>query len=104
EANSLNLVPGPGGNSIVTLYGMEWGVISGGGHVLIYGFDDKLIGWEPGNYDIFVQKSDYKSLWDTINAKSGAVAMLAHPDNDHFDTLINRPYRPAADAAVVGVA
>ena len=103
EANSMNLVAGPGGHTLVTLWGMEWGVISGGGHVLVYGFDDDLIGWEPGNYDIFVQKNDYSALWTTINARSGAFATLAHPDNTDFGNLA-AAYNATADAAIVGVA
>src|SRR5690606_20307941 len=39
----------------LALYGMEWGTISNGGHVLVYGVDS-LIGWETiqgnPNYDI----------------------------------------------------
>lgn len=103
EANSMNLVPGPGGNTLVTLWGMEWGVINNGGHVLVYGFDDDLIGWEAGNYDIFVQKNDYSTLWSTINARSGAFATLAHPDNTDYGNLA-AAYNATADAAIVGMA
>jgi len=103
EANSMNLVPGPGGNTLVTLWGMEWGVISGGGHVLVYGFDDDLLGWEPGNYDIFVPKNDYSALWNIINARSGAFATLAHPSSSDYGNL-SSTYNEAADAAIVGVA
>jgi hypothetical protein len=103
QANSLNGVPGSGGNSIVTLWGMEWGVISGGGHVLVYGFNDKLLGWESGNYDIFVAKSDYASLWNTINGQSGAFATLAHPKTTDY-TNLGSAYNATADAAIVGQA
>jgi hypothetical protein len=103
QANAINGVAGPGGNDIVTLWGMEWGVISGGGHVLVYGFDDQLIGWEPGNYDIFVAKNDYPSLWTTVNAHSGAVATLAHPNPTDY-TNVASAYSAAADAAITGVA
>ena len=37
--------------SFVAMYGMEYGVISNGGHVIIYGFDS-LIGWDANDYDI----------------------------------------------------
>jgi len=103
EANSVNLVPGPGGNTLVTLWGMEWGVISGGGHVLVYGFEDDLIGWEPGNYDIFVAKNDYASLWNTINARPGAIATLAHPNTSDYGGIAST-YNSSADNAIVGVA
>lgn len=103
EANSMNLVPGPTGNSIVTLWGMEWGVISGGGHVLVYGFDADLIGWEAGNYDIFVAKNDYASLWNVINARPGGLATLAHPNSSDYGSIAST-YNAAADNAIVGVA
>jgi len=103
EANSLNLVTSPAGNSIVTLWGMEWGVISGGGHVLVYGFDDKLLGWEAGNYDIFVPKNDYSALWAAVNNKAGAIATLAHPNSGDFGNLAST-YNGTADNAIVGVA
>jgi hypothetical protein len=103
QANALNDVPGPGGNSIITLWGMEWGVIKDGGHVLVYGFDDKLLGWETGNYDIFVEKNDYASLWNAINSKSGAFATLAHPNTTDYTNLV-ATYNATADAAIVGQA
>ena len=58
---------------------MEWGVISGGGHVVIYGDGmDDLFGWESGagvwgatnNYDVYVPKSTYSGstgLFKTVN-------------------------------------
>ncbi|MES2773895.1 MAG: CehA/McbA family metallohydrolase [Bacteroidota bacterium] len=103
QANALNLATGPGGNSIVTLWGMEWGVISGGGHVLVYGFDDKLLGWEAGNYDILVPKNDYASLWTTVTGKAGAIATLAHPSSGDYGALAST-YNATADNAIVGVA
>lgn len=102
EANAVNGVQ-VGGNSIITLYGMEWGVISGGGHVLVYGFDDNLLGWESGNYDIFVAKNDYASLWTTVNSQSGAFATLAHPNTSDYTNLASA-YNATADAAIVGQA
>lgn len=103
QANSLNGSVGTSGFPFITLWGMEWGVISGGGHVLVYGFDDKLIGWESGNYDIFVAKSDYPSLWTTVNGHSGAFATLAHPNPTDFSNLAS-VYNATADAALVGAA
>ena len=102
QANSINNTPGGSGN-FVTLWGMEWGTISGGGHVLVYGFDDKLLGWESGNYDVYVEKSNYASLWDTVNNKSGAFATLAHPNTSDYTSLAST-YNPTADAAIVGAA
>jgi hypothetical protein len=103
QANALNGTPRSDGQTFTTLYGMEWGVISGGGHALVYGFDDQLIGWEPGNYDIFVAKNDYASLWSTVAARSGAIATLAHPNNTDYTNLASG-YSATADAAITGVA
>jgi hypothetical protein len=104
QANTLNGVPGPSGNSIVTLWGMEWGVISGGGHVVTYGFDDQLVGWEPGNYNIFCQKNDYTSLFNLIDNQPNAFATLAHPNNTDFGNIANSVYDGTKDNAIVGVA
>lgn len=111
DANAVNGVVSPTtGNSLITLWGMEWGVISNGGHVLVYGFDDQLIGWEPGNYNIFVAKNDYASLFNLINAQPNAFATLAHPDWDpsrvssEFGNIANTPHNISADNAIAGTA
>lgn len=100
-------------SSFLAMYGMEWGVISNGGHVLVYGID-QLIGWEAGNYNVFVPKSDYigkpsttgtTGLFKTINDwPSTAFAMLAHPDNHDFNDIANIAFLPGADSAVAGCA
>lgn len=87
----------------VCMYGMEFGVISAGGHVLIYGVDE-LIGWEDNNFDIKCEQSDYSSLWNIINDHPGAFATLAHPEKTDFNNLLARPYSKAADKAICGVA
>lgn len=105
QANAINGVAGGvSGNSIVALWGMEWGVISGGGHVLTYGFDDQLIGWEAGNYNIFCQKNDYTSLFGLINGQTGAFASLAHPNSGDFGNIAGTAYDATKDNAVVAVA
>src|ERR1700754_323082 len=83
----------------VCLYGMEYGVINNGGHVVIYGFD-KLIGWEHGNYDIFSEKFDYESLFKIISKNPKAFATLAHPAITDYNQLISKPYDPVIDEAV----
>lgn len=92
-------------SSFVGLYGMEWGVISGGGHVIVYGMDS-LIGWEAGNYDIFVAKNVYTGtggLFDILNRHGGnALAYLAHPNNTDFNNVLNNPFDVNADNAIVG--
>lgn len=94
-------------STFVGLYGMEWGVISGGGHVIVYGMDS-LIGWEAGNYDIFVQKNVYKGtggLFDILNRHgNNALAYLAHPNSTDYNDLLNGSFDAAADNAVVGSA
>lgn len=98
QADSANV-----DGTFVAMYGMEWGVISGGGHVLIYGYDS-LIGWEQNNYDVFVAKNDYQSLWNKINAKNGAFGYLAHPNTSDYDNLFNTTVRQNADNAIIGLA
>jgi uncharacterized membrane protein YccF (DUF307 family) len=105
-------------SNFLALYGMEWGVISGGGHVLVYGDGmNELFGWESGsgawgptnNYDVFVPKSTYtgtNGLFKAINdrADKNTFAILAHPNNSDFNNLSNIPYDAAADAAIAGTA
>ncbi len=90
-------------DKFVCLYGMEYGVISGGGHVLVYGVDD-LIGWEPDNFDVECARNDYTSLWDIIVDYPGAFATLAHPESNDFQNLLKQPYNKTADKVISGVA
>jgi len=94
-------------STFVGMYGMEWGVISGGGHVLVYGVDS-LIGWDPGQYQIYVPKSIYRGtggLFDIINRHgNNAFATLAHPNTTDYNDLLNGTYDIAADDAIVGTA
>ncbi len=104
HAQTVNGVTSPNtGNSIVTLWGMEWGVISNGGHVLVYGLEDKLVGWEAGNYDIFVAKNDYTGLWNAVNNHPGAFATLAHPHTSDYNDL-SSAFMASAASAIVGSA
>jgi trimeric autotransporter adhesin len=106
-------------SNFVALYGMEWGVISGGGHVLIYGDGmDNLWGWETGsggwgaanNYDVFVPKSVYTGstgLFKTVNDNiaTNTFASLAHPGLTDFNGIGNNiPYDAVADNAITAVA
>jgi hypothetical protein len=105
--------------SFLALYGMEWGVISGGGHVLVYSnVTDSLVGWETGsgtwgssdNYDIYVAKSNYTGadgLFEIINrriATKNTFATLAHPNSTDYNNLSGVAYDASADMAVVGAA
>ena len=103
--------------NFLALYGMEWGVISGGGHVVIYGNGmDNLWGWESGsgtwgpsnNYDVFVPKSVYRGstgLFKTINDNitTNTFATLAHPSLGDYNKL-DTSYDAVADNAIVGTA
>ena len=99
EADSANA-----DGSFSALYGMEWGIISTGGHVLVYGFDS-LIGWNTNNYDIYNSQYDYAGLFSKIAAKGDkAFACLAHMDNTDYGNLLGRPYEAIWDSAIVGMA
>lgn len=100
-------------SNFLALYGMEWGVISNGGHVLVYG-SPSLIGWETNNYNVFVPKSNYlgtpqtdgtTGLFRTLNnLGNNAFATYAHPDFSDFNNIANSAYNATADSAVVGSA
>jgi hypothetical protein len=93
-------------SDFVALYGQEWGVISGGGHVLVYGVDS-LIGWETNNYHIFVAKSDYtgvNGLFKKLNARPNSFATYAHPNSSDYNNISNIAYNVSVDSAVAGCA
>jgi len=74
--------------AFLALYGMEWGVISNGGHLNIIN-GDKLLSWEYNSSsqllgDLFVAKSDYASLYTTMKAR-GWIGQFNHPStSDQF--------------------
>lgn len=84
------------------MYGMEWGTVSTGGHVNIYGID-QLVGWNAGNYDIFVAKGDYNSLFNLVASTPGAFAYLVHPTSTNYNNLFTNAYNAAYDNAIIGV-
>ncbi len=103
--------------NFLALYGMEWGVISGGGHVVVYGNGmDDLFGWETNvngnvgpNYDVYVPKNTYTGstgLFKTVNdyAAKNTFATLAHPNSSDYNNLSNIPYDAVADDAITGTA
>lgn len=87
--------------AFVCMYGMEYGVINNGGHVLIYGIDS-LVGWENNNYQIFCGQFDYATLWKLVSRRPKAFATVAHPSDNDFSNLANTPYSDTAALAVVG--
>ncbi len=89
--------------TFAALYGMEWGTISTGGHVAIYGVN-QLLGWNSGNYDVYVAKGDYNSLFNIVANTSGAFATLCHPNTTDFNNLLGSGFNQTYDNAIVGVA
>jgi hypothetical protein len=97
EADSVN----QNGN-FVGLHGQEWGTISGGGHVLVYGTDN-LYGWNTGIYDVYVAKGDYSGLFTAVN-NDGGYCYLAHPQSTDFDSIFIRSYNARWDSVIHGIA
>lgn len=96
EADSMNQ-----DGVFVGLRGQEWGTISGGGHVLVYG-TSKLFGWNPGVYDVYVPKSNYTLLFDSVKKYNG-YCYLAHPNSSDYSNLINIAYNASWDSVIEGV-
>lgn len=91
----------------VGLYGQEWGTLATGkGHSLILG-TNKLFGWNPGVYDIYVAKNDYSTtavgLWRQVSKENGFI-YLAHPSSSDFNNLIASPFNTLIDSVLKGVA
>ncbi|MBK7853237.1 MAG: T9SS type A sorting domain-containing protein [Bacteroidetes bacterium] len=89
--------------SFVAFYGMEWGTISTGGHLNVYGIN-QLLGWNTGNYNVYVAKGDYNTVFNTVAATPNAFATLCHPNATDFGNIKNSPYNATYDNAIVGVA
>jgi hypothetical protein len=98
--------------SFVAMYGMEWGTISQGGHVVVYGVP-ALIGWESGsggwgptnNYDVFCAKGDFTSFWPIVKSYPTAFCTLAHPQTNDYGSLFDgAAYNANTDSVVVGSA
>ncbi|MDQ6609224.1 MAG: T9SS type A sorting domain-containing protein, partial [Bacteroidota bacterium] len=106
--------------NFLAMYGQEWGVISGGGHVVVYGDyglnKDYLFGWESDvggitgpNYDVYVPKNVYTGstgLFKNINdsVARNTFATLAHPNLTDYNNLANVAYDISADSAITGTA
>lgn len=83
------------------LLGTEWGTITTNGnpdgHVITV--TDNLLGWEAGNYDVFVARSDYDSLFNYI-VSVGSFIELAHPSSGDYSNLFNIAYNAVWDQAI----
>lgn len=88
-------VPG----SFVGLWGMEWGVISGGGHVNIYN-QPNLMSWTGEPFDVDTPKSNYPALYDALAANQGTLGSFGtfnHPNSTDFGSWT----RPASGDSVM---
>lgn len=88
-------VPG----SFVGLFGMEWGVISGGGHVNIYN-QSQLMSWTGEPYHVSVAKSNYPALYTAMQNNQGTLGSYGafnHPNSSDFGSWT----RSAAGDAVM---
>jgi len=68
--------------NFLAIYGLEWGVISGGGHLNIFN-SPSLLEWEYNSAgqligDVYTAKSDYGSLY-TLMHTNGWVGQFNHP-------------------------
>ncbi|MBL0030422.1 MAG: carbohydrate-binding protein CenC [Rhodanobacteraceae bacterium] len=94
--------------SFLALYGMEWGVISNGGHLNIIN-GDKLAAWEYNSSnqllgDVFVAKNDYATLYTTMKAR-GWVGQFNHPSTSDSQFKIGTTvfgYHVDGDEVMVG--
>jgi hypothetical protein len=72
----------------LALYGLEWGVISNGGHLNIFN-SDELLGWEKNGKgellaDTLSPRSDYGALY-TLMRRQGWIGQFNHPSlKDQF--------------------
>ncbi len=97
EANLANV-----DGDFVCLYGMEWGEIASGGHLIIYGVDS-LIGWDNGNYHIYNAQEDYTGLFAKLASRPNAFCYFAHPQTGDYNDLIGTvAYNAVSDKAIVG--
>lgn len=102
-ASGLSEASAYSSSAFAALYGMEWGTISTGGHINVYGIN-QLIGWNTANYDVYCAKGDYTTLINLINSTSGAIGLLCHPNNTDFGNVYNLGYNLDFDNAIVGTA
>lgn len=92
----------------VCMYGMEFGTISQGGHVVVYG-SPHLFGWENvagnPNYDVFCPLNDFPAFWSLVNSYPNAFVTLAHPQTHDYNELADgAPFSATADSVLVGSA
>jgi hypothetical protein len=76
--------------SFVGLWGMEWGVISGGGHVNVYN-QAQLMSWTGEPYNVLTDKSNYPMLYTAMKNNQGALGSYGtfnHPETTDFGSYV----------------
>ncbi len=71
--------------NFLAIYGMEWGVISNGGHMNIFN-STELFGWENNTAgqllaDVLTPKSDYATIYSVMKQR-GLIGQFNHPDTN----------------------
>ncbi len=72
--------------SFVGMFGMEWGVISGGGHINVYN-QAQLMSWTGEPYHVLVDKSNYQQLYTAMKNNQGLLGSYGtfnHPNSTDF--------------------
>ena len=88
----------------LAMYGLEWGVIAGGGHLNILN-GTELLGWEQGRYgdvvaDTATARGDYAALYALMRAR-GWIGQFNHPASSQFAVAgVPLGYTPDGDATM----
>ncbi len=90
----------------LAIYGMEWGVISNGGHLNILG-SQELFSWEYNSAnellgDRFTAKNDYAALYTTMRSR-GLIGQFNHPETSGQFLVNGTPLGYTADGDEVMV-
>jgi hypothetical protein len=76
--------------NFVAIFGQEWG-LAANGHVNVFE-SPALFGWDAGQYDVFVDQTDYAGLYSAVLANPPAsyppIAELCHPASGDFNSLV----------------
>ena len=76
--------------SFVGLWGMEWGVISGGGHVNLYN-QAQLMSWTGEPFHVQTDKSNYPMLYTAMKNNQGTLGSYGafnHPNSTDFGSYV----------------
>lgn len=77
-------------NQFVALFGMEWGVISGGGHINIYN-QPNLMAWSGEPHHVLTPRSDYPALYRALRNHQplhGSFGTFNHPSSTDFGNFV----------------